>query len=344
MKNKGLIASVAVIAVILVGFFAYQLGQQSNSADSTADSTTESSAVEMKTVGILQYVSHNALDQIHQGIIEGLAESGYVEGENLTIEFQNGQADQSRLNTMSQQLISEGSDVLVGIATPAAQALANATTEIPIVLGAVTDPVGAGLVADLDEPGGNITGVSDQTPVAAVLQLAQEILPEAATVGILYSSAEDNSQAQVAQAQAAAADLGVETKLFAVNSSNEIAQTVQVMAAQVDYIFIPLDNTIANAMETVVQEADAANTPIFPSVDTMVEQGGIATIGLNQFQIGVETGKMAAQILDGADPAATPVYLFTEGETIINSQQAAKLGITIPADIVSDATDLGGEE
>ena len=148
---------------------------------------------EHKTVGILQFVSHEALDEITRGVKEGLKQSGYTEGDNLTIEFQNGQADQSKLATMSQQLLNKGADVLVGIATPAAQALANTTKDVPIVLGAVTDPVGANLVADMDKPGGNITGVSDKTPVATQFELAQELMPEAKSVGILYSSTEDNS-------------------------------------------------------------------------------------------------------------------------------------------------------
>lgn len=338
MKNKGLIGSIIVIAVVLIGVFGYQMGQKKGAAPATEK------APEVKTVGILQYVSHPALDQIKKGIIAGLKESGYTEGKNLKVEFQNGQADQSKLNTMSQQLVDKKADALVGIATPAAQALANVTSTTPIVLGAVTDPVGAGLVADMDKPGGNITGVSDKTPIKAQFELAKKILPDAKTVGILYSSTEDNSKYQVEEAEAAAKALGLTTTRYAVPSTNEIAQTVQVMSQQSDYIFIPLDNTIANAMETVVQEADKTKTPIITSVDTMVEQGGLATVGLNQYDIGVQTGKMTAEILDGADPAATPVYTFTEGETIVNTKQAEKLGITIPAAVLKDAQVVGEGE
>ncbi|MEW3487400.1 tryptophan ABC transporter substrate-binding protein, partial [Enterococcus entomosocium] len=271
-------------------------------------------------------------------IKEGLKESGYTEGDNLTIEFQNGQADQSKLATMSQQLLNKDADVLVGVATPAAQALANVTQDVPIVLGAVTDPVGANLVADMDQPGGNITGVSDKAPVAAQIKLAKDLLPEAKTVGILYSSTEDNSKYQVAEAEAAAEENGLTSKSYAVPSSNEIAQMVQVMAREVDFIYIPLDNTIANAMQTVVQEANKSKTPIITSVDTMVEQGGLATVGQDQFTIGVETGKMVAAILDGtAEPATTPIYTFSDGETIINETQAQLLGITIPENLKDEA-------
>lgn len=308
------------------------------SGTNQASETLEPVEKAEKTVGILQFVSHEALDAITEGIKEGLKESGYTEGDNLTIEFQNGQADQSKLATMSQQLLNKDADVLVGVATPAAQALANVTQDVPIVLGAVTDPVGANLVADMDQPGGNITGVSDKAPVAAQIKLAKDLLPEAKTVGILYSSTEDNSKYQVAEAEAAAEENGLTSKSYAVPSSNEIAQMVQVMAREVDFIYIPLDNTIANAMQTVVQEANKSKTPIITSVDTMVEQGGLATVGQDQFTIGVETGKMVAAILDGtAEPATTPIYTFSDGETIINETQAQLLGITIPENLKDEA-------
>lgn len=336
MKNKGLIASVAVILLFLGAKFVYQLGMRSGT--NQASETSEPVEKAEKTVGILQFVSHEALDAITEGIKEGLKESGYTEGDNLTIEFQNGQADQSKLATMSQQLLNKDADVLVGVATPAAQALANVTQDVPIVLGAVTDPVGANLVADMDQPGGNITGVSDKAPVAAQIKLAKDLLPEAKTVGILYSSTEDNSKYQVAEAEAAAEENGLTSKSYAVPSSNEIAQMVQVMAREVDFIYIPLDNTIANAMQTVVQEANKSKTPIITSVDTMVEQGGLATVGQDQFTIGVETGKMVAAILDGtAEPATTPIYTFSDGETIINETQAQLLGITIPENLKDEA-------
>ena len=336
MKNKGLIASVAVILLFLGAPFVYQLGMRSGT--NQASEASEPVEKAEKTVGILQFVSHEALDAITEGIKEGLKESGYTEGDNLTIEFQNGQADQSKLATMSQQLLNKDADVLVGVATPAAQALANVTQDVPIVLGAVTDPVGANLVADMDQPGGNITGVSDKAPVAAQIKLAKDLLPEAKTVGILYSSTEDNSKYQVAEAEAAAEENGLTSKAYAVPSSNEIAQMVQVMAREVDFIYIPLDNTIANAMQTVVQEANKSKTPIITSVDTMVEQGGLATVGQDQFTIGVETGKMVAAILDGtAEPATTPIYTFSDGETIINETQAQLLGITIPENLKDEA-------
>lgn len=336
MKNKRLIAVVALLGIYLIGSFIYEKMAETKSA---APATTE-----VKEIGVLQYVSHPALDEIYRGIKDGLKEEGLVEGKNLKINFQNGQADQSKLATMSQQLVQANPAALIGIATPAAQALANTTSEIPVVLGAVTDPVGAGLVESLDKPGKNVTGVSDQPPVSAQIQLATTLLPQAKRIGILYASSEDNSKYQVAQAEAAAKEAGLTVTKYAVPSTNEIAQTVQVMSQSVDVIYIPLDNTIANAMQTVIKEANKEQIPVIPSVDTMVEQGGLATIGINQYQLGVQSGKMAAKLALGKNEAATtPVYTFDKGDIIINQEQAARLGVTIPEEVKEKAKSVTQE-
>ena len=336
MKNKGLIASVVVIIAVVIGFFIYQ-------TMNTPAKTAKKAEDKVQTVGILQFVSHPALDTITKGVKDALKEAGYQEGKNLKIVFQNGQADQSKLATMSQQLVDKKADVLVGVATPAAQSLANTTKDIPIVLGAVTDPVGAKLVASLDNPGGNVTGVSDQPPVASQIKLGKELLPNAKTVGMLYSSTEVNSKYQVNEASKTAESLGMAVKEYPVASTNEIAQTVQVMSQNVDFIYIPLDNTIANAMQAVVGEANKSKTPIITSVDTMVEQGGLATVGIDQYTLGKKTGQMVVQILKGADPSVTPVYTFKEGVTVLNEKQAEFLGIQIPDNLKKEAQIVGNK-
>ncbi|MGO2100309.1 tryptophan ABC transporter substrate-binding protein [Vagococcus salmoninarum] len=329
MKNKGLISVIIIIGTVLVGSFIFEKNKMAEKAEGQA---------KIMTVGVLQFVSHPALDEIYRGIQAGLAEEGYIDQDNLNIEFQNGQADQSKLNTMSQQLIDKKADVLVGIATPAAQALANNTKDIPIVLGAITDPKSANLVADNQRPGGNITGVSDQSPVDAQLALALKLLPDLKTIGVLYSSAEDNSAFQAEKLVSEAEKLGVTVKKYPVPSSNEISQMVQVMSSEVDAIYLPTDNVIANAMQIVVDIANKNDVPIIPSVDTMVEQGGLATVGINQYELGLQTGRMVADILSGKSvPATTPIYTFTTGDIIINQKQANKLGIKIPADILAEA-------
>ena len=250
----------------------------------------------------------------------------------------NAEGDQSQVQTMSKKLVDNGNELLIGIATPAAQGLANATAELPIIMGAVTDPVGANLVTDLKNPGGNITGVSDQTPVADTVSLIKEITPDAKTIGVLYSSNEDNSKIQVAEFKAAAEEAGYTVLEYAVASSNELASTVEVASSKVDALFTPVDNTVASAFSTVVSVANKSKTPIFTSVEDMVEGGGIASVTLSQYDLGVATGKMTAKILDGANPADTPVQIFNEGTVVVNQKVAKELGITLSDDVINQAS------
>lgn len=288
-------------------------------------------------VGVLQFVTHEALDEIYRGIEAGLAESGYDKGDNLEINFLNSEADQSKVQTMSQSLVNQGNQVLVGIATPAAQGLASATKDIPIIMGAVTDPVGAKLVKDLKAPDGNITGVSDRTPIAAQLELMAELTPGVKTVGVVYSSSEDNSKSQVETFKELAEAKGYEVVEYAIASSNDLTTTANVMVGKVDAIWVPLDNTVASAFTSLVQVAKTAKKPIYTSVDTMVAEGGLASVYIDQYELGLATGKMAAKVLAGKTVDQLPVEIFDQGSPIINETVAAELGIAIPENLKTDA-------
>ena len=328
MKNKNLLATIIALTVMVVAALFLTQKEQNNSTNST----------EKVKIGVLQFVTHDSLDEIYKGIKAGLEEGGYTTTENLSIDFMNAEGDQSQVQTMSKKLVDNGNELLIGIATPAAQGLANATTELPIIMGAVTDPVGANLVTDLKNPGGNITGVSDQTPVADTVSLIKEITPDAKTIGVLYSSNEDNSKIQVAEFKAAAEEAGYTVLEYAVASSNELASTVEVASSKVDALFTPVDNTVASAFSTVVSVANKSKTPIFTSVEDMVEGGGIASVTLSQNDLGVATGKMTAKILDGANPADTPVQIFNEGTVVVNQKVAKELGITLSDDVINQAS------
>ncbi|HEM3230230.1 tryptophan ABC transporter substrate-binding protein [Streptococcus suis] len=328
LKNKNLLATIVALTVMVVAALFMTQKEQSNSSTST----------EKVKIGVLQFVTHDSLDEIYKGIKAGLEEGGYTTTDNLEIDFMNAEGDQSQVQTMSKKLVDNGNELLIGIATPAAQGLANATTELPIIMGAVTDPVGANLVTDLKNPGGNITGVSDQTPVADTVSLIKEITPDAKTIGVLYSSNEDNSKIQVAEFKTAAEEAGYTVLEYAVASSNEIAATVEVASSKADVLFTPVDNTVASAFSTVVSVANKTKTPIFTSVEDMVEGGGIASVTLSQYDLGVATGKMAAKILDGANPADTPVQIFNEGTVVVNQKVAKELGITLSDDVISKAS------
>ncbi|HFH9843338.1 TPA: tryptophan ABC transporter substrate-binding protein [Streptococcus suis] len=328
MKNKNLLATIIALTVMVVAALFLTQKEQNNSTNST----------EKVKIGVLQFVTHDSLDEIYKGIKAGLEEGGYTTTENLSIDFMNAEGDQSQVQTMSKKLVDNGNELLIGIATPAAQGLANATAELPIIMGAVTDPVGANLVTDLKNPGGNITGVSDQTPVADTVSLIKEITPDAKTIGVLYSSNEDNSKIQVAEFKAAAEEAGYTVLEYAVASSNELASTVEVASSKVDALFTPVDNTVASAFSTVVSVANKSKTPIFTSVEDMVEGGGIASVTLSQYDLGVATGKMTAKILDGANPADTPVQIFNEGTVVVNQKVAKELGITLSDDVINQAS------
>ena len=329
MKNKRLLAVLAVLVVLVGGSLIYSSLNKGCGAKSTTDKKTVK-------VGVLQYVSHPSLDLIYKGIKDGLAEEGY-KADEIKIDFMNAEGDQSKVSTMSKQLVSNDNDVLIGIATPSAQGLAAATKDKPIVMGAITDPVGANLVKNLDKPGGNITGVSDRNPAKQQLELIKKLTPNVKTIGALYSSSEDNSKSQVEEFKKLAEEAGYKVEEYSVPSTNEITSTMNVMTGKVDAIWIPIDNTIASAFATVVSSNKDAKKPIYPSATAMVEEGGLASVVVDQHDLGVATGKMAAKILKGAKPEETPVEIFNQGKSVINKKNAKELGITVPEDALKEA-------
>lgn len=281
-------------------------------------------------VGILQLTSHPALDSIHKGIIAGLKEEGFTVGKNLKIDFQNAQNDQSNLKSMSQRFYNENANVMIGIATPAAQSLANTTSKTPIVMGAISDPVGAGLVKSLKHPGGNITGVMHREPIAKQLELIQQLMPGVKTIGILHTSSDDSSAAEVKEFSSLAKKAGITLKEYTITSTNDIAQVSATMASAVQAIYIPNDNTVASGFQTVLKNANQNKIPVFPSTSDMTKQGGLATVSVSQFELGRMTGQMTAQILKGKDPANMPVEYPTNGITYLNLKQAEFLGLHVP--------------
>ena len=326
MKNKRLIGIIAALAVLVAGSLIY----------SSMNKPEAKNEKKVAKVGVLQFVSHPSLDLIYKGIQDGLAEEGYKD-DQVKIDFMNSEGDQSKVATMSKQLVANGNDLVVGIATPAAQGLASATKDLPVIMAAITDPIGANLVKDLKKPGGNITGVSDHNPAQQQVELIKALTPNVKTIGALYSSSEDNSKTQVEEFKAYAEKAGLTVETFAVPSTNEIASTVNVMTSKVDAIWVPIDNTIASAFSTVVLSNQSAKKPIYPSATAMVEAGGLASVVVDQHDLGVATGKMIAQVLKGAKPADTPVNVFSTGKSVINKKLAQELGITIPESVLKEA-------
>ena len=326
MKNKALIGTLAALALLVVGVLFVSQRQE----------TSSSSENQVVKIGILQFVTHDALDEIERGIEDGLAEAGY-EGSNVELTVLNAEADQSKIQTMSKKLVDDGNDVVIGIATPAAQGLASATSDIPVIMGAISDPVGAKLVKNLDKPEGNVTGVSNHVPHAQTVELIQTITPDAKTIGILYASSEDNSVSQVKEFTQYAEEAGLTVVEYAVPSTNEITTTMSVMTGKVDAIFVPQDNTIASAFPTVVTAANAAKIPVYSSVDAMVKQGSIASVAQSQYDLGLETAKIAVKILAGKKVSEVPVKVVDTGVPTVNLKAAKELGITIPDSLLEEA-------
>ena len=292
-------------------------------------------------VGILQLMEHPSLNTIRESIIEGLADAGYVDGENMVIDYQNGQNDMTIMKTAAQTFVANGCDVIIAIATPAAQAVLSETTEIPIVFAAVTDPVDAGLVDSLEQPGGNVTGTSDEVSAEMIMNLAEEITPGFKTIGALYSSGEDNSASVIAGLKAYADAKGLKVVESAVTNSSEVQQAAQYLADKVDVVYSPIDNTVASAMAVATEVFNSQKIPFYVSADSMVADGGLATYGIDYTVLGKETGAMVAQVLGGEDPAGIPVKKMSDMSVYINKNTADAIGVEFPQAVLDRAQVLG---
>jgi putative ABC transport system substrate-binding protein len=291
-------------------------------------------------VGISQFVEHPSLDKAREGFIDGLAESGYIDGENISIDTQNAQADFSTAQTIAQRFKQNNFDLILAIATPSAQAAANVVKETPVLITAVTDPVEAGVVDSMEKPGRNVTGTTDMNPVNRQLELIKEFIPNLSDIGILYNPGEVNSVVQVDIAKEKAEEMGVNIHEGTVSNSSEVSLAVASIIDKVDAIYIPTDNIIVSALPTVLQNANAKNIPVFASENNSVEQGAIATVGIDYYELGKQTGKMAARILEGADPAETPIESSKELKLYINKTAADNINLEIPANLLEDADQI----
>ena len=233
MMRNGIKNMLRLSSVMAIGLLA-ACGNTVSENDSSA--ATNESEQEQVYIGILQLTTHPALDQITEGILDELAAAGYVDGENATIDFQNAQGDQANMKSIAESFVSHDADIMIGVATPAAQALKNASDEIPVILGAVQDPVGAGLVESLEAPGSNATGLSNRTPSNEQMALIKQFLPDATTIGVMYTTAEDNAIISGQRAEQAAADLGFEVVTRTITTTNDIAQAAESLAKEVDAI------------------------------------------------------------------------------------------------------------
>lgn len=294
-------------------------------------------AAEEYKIGISQFVEHPSLDLARKGFIDQLEEEGFVEGENLKIDLQNAQADFATAQTIAQRFNQNKVDLVLAIATPSAQTAANVLKNTSVLITAVTDPVEAGVVQSMEKPGANITGTTDMNPVAKQLELIRDFLPEVKNIGILYNPGEVNSTVQVELAKEKAEAMSVNLEEATVSNSSEVSLAVSSLVDNVDAIYVPTDNIIVSAMPTVLQTAHNHQVPVFASENNSVEQGAIATLGIDYYQLGKQTGSMAARILNGSNPAEMPVESSKELKLYINKKSAAEIDLDIPENILEAA-------
>ena len=294
---------------------------------------------ESYSIGIGQFAQHGSLDNCYQGFMAGLAEAGIVEGENLTVSYQNAQADMGIAQQIAAQFAADKVDLTVGIATPMAQACFNAAAgKIPTIFTAVTDPVAAGFVGEDGKAAGEITGTSDALPIEAQLKTIRGMLPEAKKIGILYTTSEVNSVSAIEEYKALAPAYGFEIVESGISTSADIPLALDALLGKVDCLSNLTDNTVVSALALVLDKANAAKKPVFGSEIEQVKLGCVAAEGLDYIALGRQTGLMAAKVLKGeAKASEIPYEIITEPGLYVNSKALEKFGITLSDELAARA-------
>ena len=331
---KKIFASLLSALLLLSALTACGGTAPSSAAASSAPAASESESApgeKAVTVGLIQLVEHPSLDEIRTAIEAQLNAKAAENGLAVTINYQNAQNDMTTINTICQQFVADGVDLIIAIATPAAQgaAAAVAGTDIPVIFSAVTDPVAAELVESNDAPGGNITGTSDAIPVEKIFELAAELTPEAKSFGLIYNTSEVNSQSVIEQATAYLDAQGIEYTEGAVTSTGDVQTAAQNLLSKCDAVFAPIDNTVATAMTVLADEAIQAGKPVYVAADSMVNDGGLATVGVNYTNLGTQTADMALKVLTGTPAGEIPVEVLKDNAVVVNAETAAAIGVDV---------------
>lgn len=293
-----------------------------------------------KFVAVTQIVEHPALDAARKGIKDALADAGFKEGENLKWEYEVAQGNVAIAAQIARKFVGDQPDVMVGIATPSAQALASASRDIPIVFSAVTDPVGAKLIKNFEKPGGNVTGVSDLSPIDKHLELITRITPNAKRLGVLYNPGEANAVSLVEMVEKYAPDFGMTVVKSAAPTSKDVLTSARALVGKVDAIYVPTDNTIVSALESVIKVGIDAQIPVYAGDTNSVGRGAIAALGFNYYDVGRQTGEVVARILKGEAPGDIPASTVQKLELHVNPASAKKMGVTIPQAMIDEAKEV----
>ena len=321
----------ALVLVIAVAGVVAGCGSSDDTASSASPSADTSQAY---TIGISQIVTHPALDATVNGFKDALTEAGYT---NVTYDLQNAEGDMATTASIAQKFAGDDLDLILGVATPTAQALVKAITDKPVLFTAVTDPVGAGLVTDATAPSANVTGVSDMQPVKPILELVQTFRPDAKAVGMVYNAGESNSVFLVEQAEKDAESMGLTIVKAPAGTSAEVQAAAQSLIGRADAIMVIGDNTAVSALESIIKVAEQNQMPLVAGDPDSVKRGAVAAYGFDYYDLGKQTGAMAAMVLSGTPISDIPVEFAENLQLSVNETAAAAQGVTIPQDLIDQA-------
>jgi len=289
-------------------------------------------------IGLTYIVEHPAIDAVREGIIEGLASVGYVGGETIEFVIRSAQGSMATQAQIGNEFAGLDLDLVIAISTPSAQTLKNAMKDKPVIFAAVTDPVGAGLVTSMAEPGGSVTGTSDQQPYPPVLELIKKLVPDAKTIGVIFNPGEANSVSQVEALKAAALPYELTIVESPAAQSTLVGDAARSLVGRTDAILLPTDSTVVSVVESVVSVGKAARLPVFASDTGSVERGAVAALGFNYFEMGKLTARMADKVLKGSNPGEIPAQVPESQDLYLNATSAKAMGVDVPEDMLADAT------
>lgn len=327
-KFAALILAVLLCAAVFAGC--------SEGGNPSSGSGSSSQSGEKKKIGIVQISDHASLNTIRDATIAQLETLGYKDGETAEIEALSAQGEATNVTTILNNFVSGGKDIVIAITTPVASAALNIANEVPVVFSAVSDPVAAKLTTSLEKPDKNVTGTSDAVPVGRIFDMALELTPNVKTIGLLYNNGEASSVANITAAKEYCDKKGLKYVEAGVTTSTEVQQAAQSLVTKCDAIFTPTDNTVADAMTVLAQITRDAKIPCYVGADSMVNDGGFATIGIKYEDLGIETANMADKVLKGTPVSDIPIKVFDDLSTYVNTDTAKAIGVELPDSVLKN--------
>jgi putative ABC transport system substrate-binding protein len=298
------------------------------------------SAAEMKSVAVTAIVEHPALDAARKGIEDELKAAGYIQGKNLKYQFQSAQGNTATASQIARKFVGDSPDVIVGIATPSAQALVASTKSIPVVFSAVTDPVAAKLVKDWKPSGTNVTGVSDALPLAPQIELIKKVKPGAKRVGMVYSPGEVNSTIVAKELKAELAKQGMTLVEASAARTVDVPSAAKSLVGKVDVIYTTTDNNVVSAYESLYKVAIDSKLPLIAADTDTVKRGAVAALGQNYYDMGRQTGKLVVRLLKGEKPGAIAPEVGTKLNLVVNPAAAEKQGVKLSPELIKTAKEV----